>query len=214
MSLQLYGYFRSSAAYRVRIALALKGLKAEHIPVSLVKAEQHGGEYSRLNPSHLVPTLIDDGLVLGQSMAIIEYLDETHPQPALLPGTPAERARVRALAQIIACDVHPINNQRVAKYLASTYGISEDGTTEWMRHWMRLGLEAYEAMLAAAPTSGRFSHGDTPTLADICLVPQLFNALRFSYDFKHLSNVQRVFDNCMALPAFDNTQPSKQPDAF
>lgn len=214
MSLQLYGYFRSSAAYRVRIALELKSLKAEHIPVSLVKAEQHDSEYTRLNPSHLVPTLVDNGLVLGQSMAIIEYLDETHPQPALLPGTPAERARVRALAQIIASDVHPINNQRVAKYLVSTYGISEDGTAEWMRHWMQLGLEAYEAILAAAPAPGKFSHGDRPTLADICLVPQLFNAIRFSYDFKHLSNVQRVFDNCMVLPAFDNTQPSKQPDAF
>src|SRR5690606_151251 len=150
----------------------------------------------------------------AQSMAIIEYLDETRPEPPLLPGSAVDRARIRALAQIVACDIHPINNQRVAKYLGDAYGVSDEGKAAWMRHWMQLGLEGYEAMLATTPGTGKFSHGDTPTLADICLIPQLFNAVRFSYDFKHLSNVQRIFDTCMSLSAFDKAQPSKQPDAF
>lgn len=214
MSLQLYGYFRSSAAYRVRIALELKGLNVEHLPINLLHAGQHSEAYLKVNPTHLVPTLIDNGQSFAQSMAIIEYLDETRPEPSLLPGTPAERARIRALAQLIACDVHPINNARVAKYLGDTYGVSDEGKAEWMRHWMQLGLEGYEALLTATPGMGRFSHGDTPTLADICLIPQLFNAIRFSYDFKYLPNVQRIFDTCMSLPAFDKTQPSKQADAF
>lgn len=214
MSMQLYGYFRSSAAYRVRIALELKGLSVEHVPVSLVQAAQHSDEYVQVNPTHLVPTLVDNGQRFAQSMAIIEYLDETRPEPALLPGSAVDRARIRALAQLVACDIHPINNQRVAKYLGDVYGVSDEGKADWMRHWMKLGLEGYEAMLATTPGTGKFSHGDTPTLADICLIPQLFNAIRFSYDFKHLSNVQRIFDTCMSLPAFDKAQPSKQPDAF
>jgi len=213
--MQLYGYFRSSAAFRVRIALELKGIAVEHIPVNLIRdgGQQHAPAYVAINPSHLVPTLVDGEHVLGQSMAIIEYLDETHPEPPLMPRDALGRARVRALAQTIACDVHPVNNQRVVKYLAEHYGVSDDGKAEWMRHWMRLGLEAYEAALAASPATGRFSHGDAPTLADVCLVPQLFNAQRFGYDFRGLANVARVFDTCMTLPAFDKSQPAKQSDA-
>ena len=214
--MQLYSYFRSSAAYRVRIALNLKGLSYEYLGVHLLKngGEQLSDSYRELNPAALVPTLVDGDVALGQSMAIIEYLDETRPEPPLLPGSAVDRARIRALAQIVACDIHPINNQRVAKYLGDAYGVSDEGKADWMRHWMQLGLEGYEAMLATTPGTGKFSHGDTPTLADICLIPQLFNAVRFSYDFKHLSNVQRIFDTCMSLSAFDKAQPSKQPDAF
>ncbi|HNG66436.1 MAG TPA: maleylacetoacetate isomerase, partial [Thauera aminoaromatica] len=179
--MKLYTYFRSSAAYRVRIALNLKGLDYEAVPVHLVRG---GGEhrqpaYLGLNPAGLVPALEDQGQVLTQSLAIIEYLEESHPQPALLPAAPLDRARVRAIAQAIACDIHPVNNLRVLQYLTRELDASEEQKNAWYRHWIGVGLQAVEAMLAGDARTGAFCHGDTPGLADCCLVPQVFNARRF-----------------------------------
>src|ERR1700688_1114891 len=171
--IKLYGYFRSSAAYRVRIALNLKGLAYDYLPVHLVKGEQREERYRATNPQALVPLLVDAGEAMTQSMAIIEYLDEKVPDPPLLPATPEPRARVRAIAQAIACDIHPLNNLRVLKYLTGTLGVSEDAKNAWYRHWIELGLAALDAQLAADSRTGAFCHGATPTLADICLVPQL-----------------------------------------
>ena len=210
--LTLHTYFRSSAAFRVRIALHLKGLAFDPVVVWLPSGEQRAPAYVEMNPQALVPTLVDGDLRLTQSMAIIEYLDETHPAPALLPGNSAARARIRSLAQAIACDVHPINNLRVLGYLKGAMGQSQPAVDEWYRHWCREGLAAYERELAGAP-AGRFSHGDTPTLADICLVPQIFNARRFELELAPYPAVMRVFETCMALPAFDAAQPSRQPEA-
>ena len=210
--MQLYNYFRSSASYRVRIALALKGLDYDYRAVHLVKNEQFNESYAAVSASRLVPTLVDGDLVLTQSLAIIEYLDETHPEPALLPTGAAERARVRALAYDIACEIHPLNNLRVLRYLVHDLKLSEDDKNRWYRHWVETGLETLERQLED-PRSGRFCHGDTPTLADITLVPQIFNAQRLDCRLDHVPAVMRVFDACMKLPAFDATQPSKCPDA-
>ena len=210
--MQLYNYFRSSASYRVRIALALKGLDYDYRAVHLVKNEQFNESYAAVSASRLVPTLVDGDLVLTQSLAIIEYLDETHPEPALLPKGAAERARVRALAYDIACEIHPLNNLRVLRYLVHDLKLSEDDKNRWYRHWVETGLETLERQLED-PRSGRFCHGDTPTLADITLVPQIFNAQRLDCRLDHVPAVMRVFDACMKLPAFDATQPSKCPDA-
>ncbi len=210
--MKLYNYFRSSASFRVRIALQLKGLAYEYLPVHLAKGEQKKPEFGALSAEGLVPLLeLDDGRRLTQSMAIIEYLDETHPQPPLLPADPAGRARVRALAQIVACEIHPLNNLRVLKYLVNDLKVGDEDKNGWYKHWVRLGLEAYEAHLAAQP--GIFSHGDSPTLADCCLVPQIFNAQRFDCDLSGLPRTMAVFDACMALPAFQRAQPSACPDA-
>jgi maleylacetoacetate isomerase len=209
--MELYNYFRSSASYRVRIALALKGLDYTYRPVHLAKGEQFGENYSAVSASRLVPLLRDGEHTLTQSLAIIEYLDETHPQPPLLPATPAERARVRALAMDIACEIHPLNNLRVLRYLVNDLKLSEDDKHRWYRHWIETGLGVVESQLAAAPT--RYSHGATPTLADCCLVPQVFNAQRFECRLSHVPNVMRVFDACMALPAFEQTAPGRCPDA-
>jgi maleylacetoacetate isomerase/maleylpyruvate isomerase len=209
--MELYNYFRSSASYRVRIALALKGLDYTYLPVHLAKGEQFGENYSAVSASRLVPLLRDGEHTLTQSLAIIEYLDETHPQPPLLPGTPAERARVRALALDIACEIHPLNNQRVLRYLVNDLKLSEDDKHRWYRHWIETGLAVVESQLASAP--GRYSHGATPTLADCCLVPQVFNAQRFECRLSHVPNVMRVFDACMALPPFEQTAPGRCPDA-
>ena len=210
--MKLYNYFRSSASFRVRIALQLKGLAYEYLPVHLAKGEQKKPEFGALSAEGLVPLLeLDDGRRLTQSMAIIEYLDETHPQPPLLPADPAGRARVRALAQIVACEIHPLNNLRVLKYLVNDLKVGDEDKNGWYKHWVRLGLEAYEAHLAAQP--GIFSHGDSPTLADCCLVPQIFNAQRFDCDLNGLQRTMAVFDACMALPAFQRAQPSACPDA-
>lgn len=211
--LKLYSYFRSSAAYRVRIALALKGLDYETVPVHLVRGEQQAPAYTALNPAGLVPTLADEGRVLTQSLAIIEYLDERHPHPALLPGTPADRARIRALALSIACDIHPLNNTRVLKVLTQDLGVSEQGKTAWYRHWVEQGLAAVERMLAEDAHTGDFCHGDTPTLADCCLVPQVFNAQRFDCRLDHVPTVMRIHAHCEALEAFQRTAPGVQPDA-
>jgi maleylacetoacetate isomerase/maleylpyruvate isomerase len=209
--MELYNYFRSSASYRVRIALALKGLDYDYKSVHLTKNEQFNESYTAVSASRLVPLLRDGDHLLTQSLAIIEYLDETHPQPALLPTAPAERARVRALALDIACEIHPLNNLRVLRYLVRDLKVSEDDKDRWYRHWVETGLDVVERQLAAQPA--RFCHGNTPTMADCCLVPQILNAQRYKCRTEHVPHVMRVFEACMALPAFTKTQPSECPDA-
>jgi maleylacetoacetate isomerase len=209
--MQLYNYFRSSASYRVRIALALKGLDYDYIPVHLVKREHLDDAYTAVSASRLVPTLQDGDARLSQSLAIVEYLDETHPQPPLLPADALGRARVRAIAQDIACEIHPLNNLRVLRYLTHDLKLSEDDKNRWYRHWVESGLESVERQLTAQPA--RYCHGDTPTLADLTLVPQIFNAQRFHCRTDHVPQVMRVFDACMQLDAFSKTQPSACPDA-
>ena len=211
--LKLHTYFRSSAAYRVRIALNLKGLPYEAVPVHLVKdGGQHLTEvYRRINPAATVPSLVDRDLALSQSLAIIEYLDEKYPAPALLPADALGRARVRALAQSIACEIHPLNNLRVLKYLVRELKVEEEAKNNWYRHWVREGLEAFERQLTQLPVS-TYCHGDTPTLADCCLVPQIFNGQRFDVNFDRLPRTMAAFDACMALPAFQKAQPSACPD--
>ncbi|RAH36555.1 MULTISPECIES: maleylacetoacetate isomerase [unclassified Halomonas] len=210
----LYGYFRSSAAYRVRIALNLKGLAYDQDPVDLVAGEQRGEGYLADNPQGLVPTLVtDDGLRLTQSLAICEYLEEVHPEPALLPGDPAERARVRALAQLVACEMHPPNNLRVLKYLTGELGVDDAARLAWYHHWVHEGFTALEAMLSREAGSGEFCHGDAPTLADACLVPQVFNAERFECDLSAYPRIRRIADNARALDAFRRAAPGEQPDA-
>jgi maleylacetoacetate isomerase len=211
--MKLYNYFRSSASFRVRIALELKGLAYDYLPVHLVRGEHRQPGFAAVAPAQLVPALVTDGgESLGQSMAIIEYLDEVHPQPALLPGDPLARAQVRALAQLIACDVHPLNNLRVLRYLVRELKVGEDAKNTWYRHWVRTGLESFEAELARLPAS-TYCFGDTPTLADCCLVPQVFNGRRFDVDFSGLPRTVAAFEACMALPAFQKAQPSACPDA-
>lgn len=210
--MKLFNYFRSSASFRVRIALQLKGLPYDYQAVHLVKGEHRAPAYASLVADPLVPMLEVDGAHLTQSMAIIEYLDETHPEPPLLPADALGRARVRALAQTIACEIHPINNLRVLKYLSQELQVDEDAKNTWYRHWVRQGLEAFERQLAQAGT-GRFCHGDTPGLADCCLVPQIFNGQRFKVNFEGLDRTMAVFESCMALEAFQRAQPSQCPDA-
>ena len=209
--MKLHNYFRSSASFRVRIALEIKGLPYDYVPVHLVKGEHKQPAYAALAPEMLVPHLEVDGHNLAQSMAIIEYLDETHPEPALLPADPLGRAQVRALAQSIACEIHPLNNLRVLKYLVKELGASEEAKNTWYRHWVRSGLEAFERQLAPLPAS-RFCWGDTPTLADCCLVPQICNGQRFDVNFEGLPRTMAAFEACMALPAFQRAQPSSCPD--
>ena len=210
--MKLHNYFRSSASYRVRIALELKGLRYDYLPVHLGKGEHKQPVYSAVSPSMLVPMLETDGNErLQQSMAIIEYLDEIHPQPPLLPADPLGRARVRALAQLIACEIHPLNNLRVLKYLVRELKVEEETKNTWYRHWVRDGLEAYERELQQLPAS-KFSYGDTPTLADCLLVPQIANGRRFDVDFQGLPRTMAAHDACMALPAFQKAQPSSCPD--
>jgi maleylpyruvate isomerase len=213
--LRLYSYFRSSASYRVRIALNLKGLAYEYVPVHLVKGggEQLRPEFQALNPSGLVPVLIDQNQVLVQSLAIIEYLEEQHPDPSLLPGRAVDRARIRSLGLTIACEIHPLNNLRVLRYLVKTLDVAEEAKNAWYRHWVEEGLAAVEKILANDPHTGRFCHGDAPTLADCCLAPQIFNAERFACRLDHLPTVMRVYKECMTLPAFQQAAPEAQPDA-
>ena len=211
--MKLYNYFRSSASFRVRIALALKGLPYEYVPVHLAKGEHKQAVYADIAADQLVPVLeLDDGTRLSQSMAIIEFLDETHPTPALVPPDALGRARVRALAQSIACEIHPVNNLRVLKYLSKELKVDEDAKNTWYRHWVRTGLESFERQLAQGPAS-TYCYGDTPTLADCCLVPQIFNGQRFNTNFDGLPRTMAAFDACMALPAFQQAQPSACPDA-
>ena len=213
--MELYTYFRSSAAYRVRIALNLKGLKADYRYVHLVKdgGQQHKVGYLAVNPQGLVPALVDNGQVLTQSLAIIEYLDETHPQPPLLPKDSLGRARARALAQVVACDIHPVNNQRILKYLERELGVNEAARNQWYRHWITEGFDALEKLLTDNSATGRFCHGGQPTLADICLVPQVFNAKRFSVDLVPYPAIRRINDYCLTLEAFADAAPDKQVDS-
>lgn len=213
--MKLYTYFRSSAAYRVRIALHLKGIAFDSIPVHLLKGggEQLGEAYRAVNPSGLVPALDTDGITLGQSLAIIEYLDETHPMMPLLPADALGRARVRALAQTIACDTHPLTNLRVLRHLKGALGLEEEDRNTWYRHWLGEGMRALEAQLAGSADTGRFCHGDMPTLADCCLVPQVFNARRVGIDLAPFPTIARIDAACAEIPAFQAAHPSRQPDA-
>jgi maleylpyruvate isomerase len=212
---KLYNYYRSSASFRVRIALNLKGLNFDYVPVHLTKGggQQFAPAFRALNPDALIPVLDDGGQVLTQSLAIIEYLDETHPEPTLLPGTAAERAYIRAFALTIACEIHPLNNLRVLRYLVQQLGASEDSKNAWYRHWVEEGLTALEARVVAEGRSGRHVLGDRVTMADVVLVPQVFNARRFECRLDHVPTLMRIFDHCMELPAFADAQPSRQPDA-
>ena len=217
--MRLYSYFRSSASYRVRIALALKGLAYEYVPVHLVKSEQLAPAFREVAPAQLVPALVLDGsdgapgITLTQSLAIIEYLDETVAGAPLLPKDALGRARVRALALDIACEIHPLDNLRVLRYLQGEMKVSAEDKDRWYRHWVETGLEVVERQLADDPSTGRFCHGDIPGLADCVLVPQIFNAKRMDCRLDHVPTVMRVFDACMAETAFSATQPSACPDA-
>ena len=216
MSIKLHGYWRSSASYRVRIALNLKGIAYEYVPVHLVKdgGEQHQARYQGLNPSELVPTLVDEDedVILNQSLAIIEYVDEKYPSAVkLLPEHKLQRARVRALAQDIAADIQPLANLRVLQYLESHYQVDADGKAEWSRHWIEKGFAGIEKRLQT--TAGKYCFGFDLSLADVCLVPQIYNALRFGVDMASFPLIQRIHENCNKLPEFVAAKPENQPDA-
>ena len=215
--LVLYGYWRSSAAYRVRIALNIKGLEYESRPVHLVRdgGEQHAAAFRLLNPQELVPCLLDGDRVITQSLAIMEYLDEKYPEleTALLPIDLRGRARVRALAMVVACDGHPLGNLRVLQRLESQFGADEDQRAEWQRHWIATSFDALEAMLSDHAATGRYCHGDTPSIADICLVTQVYNALRWKLPLDDYPMVNRIYRACMELDAFQRAAPEAQPDA-
>jgi maleylpyruvate isomerase len=213
--MKLYSYYRSSASFRVRIALALKGLDYEYVPVHLVRhgGDQFSPEFRALNPEGLIPVLIDGDKVLTQSLAILEYLDETHPEPALLPADAPGRARVRSIALAISCEIHPINNIRVLRYLKRTFGIGEEARKAWARHWSEVGLGALETQLANSPSTGDFCHGNTLTIADLCLVPQIVNSRTYDCDFSKMPTIGRIFDRCMQIEAFRKAGWEAQPDS-
>lgn len=211
--MKFYGYFRSSAAFRLRIAMNLKGLSAEPVLVNLQAGDQSGSGYLSVNPQGRVPALEVDGHVLVQSLAIIEYLEETHPEPAFMPSDALGRARVRGLANLISCDIHPLNNLAVLNYLRDTLSASEDQRNEWYRHWVKQGFDGLEPMLAGNAATGKFCHGDQPGLADICLVPQVFNAQRFDCPLEGYPTLMGIFENCMAEEAFEAAHPMNQPEA-
>src|SRR5712692_4167651 len=205
--MKLYSYFRSSAAFRVRIALNLKQLDYESVAIHLRRNDQSKPDYRRVNPQGLVPTLEDGGQTLIQSMAIIEYLDEIHPQPPLLPKDPADRSRVRALADIVACDIHPINNLRVLRYLTHQLGLDEAAIAAWFNHWIAAGFQALEPLVAQDARTGAFCHGDSPGLADLTLVPQVVNAERYLLDLAPYPTVTRIYENCMRIEPFIAAHP-------
>ena len=213
MTMQLYTYFRSSAAYRVRIALNLKELKAEHIPVHLVNngGEQHSETFRQVNPGELVPALIEDDFTLTQSLSMIEYLEEKFPETPLLPKDLQQRALIRAFSLNIACDIHPLNNLRVLQYLSKTLNASDEQKTEWYRHWVITGLKALEAQLTLS--NGQFCFGDQPSLADCCLIPQVYNAKRFNIDLSDFPKIESIYEHCNSLDAFQKAAPEAQPDA-
>ncbi len=213
--MKLYNYFRSSASFRVRIALNLKGLPYEYAPVHLMKdgGQQFAPSFRAINPDALIPVLEDAGAHLTQSLAIIEYLEETHPAPPLLPKAPLDRAYVRAIALGIACEIHPLNNLRVLRYLVRDLKATDEQKNAWYRHWVEQGLASVEARLAGEGKCGRYAFGDSVTLADVVIVPQIFNAKRFDCRLDHVPTVMRVFEHCMELPAFSDAQPARQPDA-
>jgi maleylacetoacetate isomerase len=211
--IRLHGYYRSSAAFRVRAALALKGIAFEPVPHHLRKGEQRDPDYMHLQPQGLVPALEIDGQVLIQSMAIIEYLDATRPEPPLLPADELGRARVRALAQLVCCDIHPVDNLRVLRRLRQDLGQDEAQIGAWYNHWIAEGFDALETLLTESPHTGRFCHGDTPGLADLCLVPQVVNSRNFKLDLTPYPTIRRIFEACLELPAFEGAMPQNQPDA-
>jgi maleylacetoacetate isomerase len=213
--MKLYTFFRSSASYRVRIALNLKGVGYEQAPIHLRRGggEQLQPAYKALNPQALVPALDDNGRILTQSLAIIEYLEEKYPDVPLLPKDPADKALVRSMALVIACEVHPIQNLRVLNYVKSSYHQTDEQVNHWAQHWIDLGLTALEQMIAAQPNRGEFCFENTPTLADICLVPQLGNARRYGCDLSGYANILNIEKTCMAVPAFADAAPEKQSDA-
>lgn len=214
-SIRLYSYWRSSAAYRVRIALNLKGMAYETVPVHLVRGggEQHKAPFSDLNPQELVPVMLHGSRILRQSMAIMEYLDETWPTPPLMPATARDRQRVRAIAQMIACDVHPLNNLRVLQYFENTWNVPQPEREAWVRHWIEVGFEALEDTLADNPSTGTYCDGEVPTMADCCLVPQVYNAERFGVELSRYPTIRRINEACLALEAFEAARPENQPDA-
>ena len=213
--LRLYSYWRSSAAYRVRIGLNLKGLRYETVPVHLVRdgGEQHQPEYAALNPQQVVPTLTHGVRVIRQSLAILEYLDEAWPSPRLLPMTARDRARVRSLALLVAADIHPLNNLRVLQYFENTWSVPQGEREEWVKHWIVEGFQAMESLLANDAATGVYCHGQAPGLADCCLVPQVYNARRFGVDMAAFPTIARIEAACLELPAFAEARPEKQPDA-
>jgi maleylacetoacetate isomerase len=214
--IKLYSYWRSSAAHRVRIALNLKGLPYELIPVSLIAngGEHRSEDYRALNPQGKVPTLIDGERIVRQSMAIVEYIEESYEgEHRLMPSTPRERARVRSLAQIVACDIHPINNLGVMQYLEHEFNAPQVERDRWIKHWITEGFKGLEKLLETNPSTGQFCEGDEPSLADICLVPQVYNAYRWSVDMNQFPLIRRIFDECMKMEAFDRAKPESQPDA-
>jgi maleylacetoacetate isomerase len=211
----LYGYFRSSAAFRARIALNLKGIVPELRFVHLLRGggEQHTADYKAINPQGLIPALVHDGHLITQSMAIIEYLDEIVPQPPILPRDPVGRARVREIAYVVGCDIHPVNNLRVGLYTKEKFGASDDDIARWHRHWIRAGFDALETMLSGSPHTGAYCHGDTPTMADILLIPQCFNARRVKLELGDWPTIARIEATALTHPAFDAALPKNQPDA-
>ena len=213
--MKLYSYFRSSAAYRVRIALNLKGLAYEYAPIHLLRdgGQQLKPDYRELNPDGIVPTFIDGDNVLTQSLAIIEYLDEMHPEPALLPGTPLDRAFVRSVALQIACEIHPVDNLRILKYLKHTLKVGDEAKDAWYRHWLESGFESLEKRLANDSRVGKLCFGNAPTLADLCLVPQVYNARRFNLDMSCYPTIERIADHAAQIDAFARAAPGQQPDA-
>jgi maleylpyruvate isomerase len=211
-TLQLYTYFRSSAAYRVRIALNLKGLDWQSLPINLATGEQRSAEYLKHNPQGFVPALHTAGGLISQSLAIIEYLDECYPQPPLLPDSAIDRATVRSMAQQIAMDIHPLNNLRVTQYLTAEMGVDEAGKLRWYQHWIAQGFTAFEESLRHLNSTGQFCFGDSPTVADICLIPQVSNALRFSCPLESYPTINSIYQYCTSLPAFISASPQAQPD--
>jgi maleylpyruvate isomerase len=211
--MKLYSYFRSSAAYRVRIALAIKGLPYDYKSIHLMRGEQYLPEFSAISPQNLVPVLDDEGTLLYQSLAIMQYLDETHPNPPLLPKPPVERNRVRSLALISACEIHPLNNPRVLKYLTEQFGVSEEQKNQWYAHWVQTGFRALEKRLATETYTGKFCHGDSAGFADCVLVPQVANAVRFKVDLCAFPTILRINEECLKLESFRQAMPENQPDA-
>lgn len=208
--MKLYSYFRSSAAYRVRIALNLKAIDHELAIVNLLKSEQLGEEYLATNPQGLLPALETDDGVLAQSLAILEWLDETYPQSPLITGTAWQKSQIRNLSFAIACDIHPVNNLRVLKYLSNELGVDDEAKNKWYRHWIEVGFEKIELMLNE---NNDYCFGNQPTLADICLVPQAFNAIRFNVDMGAYPKIAAIYEHCNKLAAFNDAAPQNQPDA-
>jgi maleylacetoacetate isomerase len=211
--MKLYNYYRSSASYRVRIVASVKGIDYEYVSIDLTRGESRAASFEALNPQGRVPTLEVDGKLIGQSLAICEYLEETHPNPPMLPRDPAGRARVRSLALAVACEVHPIGGGRAQSYLAKEFNASDAQRAEWSRHWMAEGFRSIESMLTGSKETGRFCHGDSPTIADAFLVPQVYNARLAKVDMTAFPTIQRICDECDKVEAFERARPERQPDA-